>query len=76
MNNESKRFFVSRKKPHFETRHIYFVSAFADRGAPAFRKLVAEIAWGTFACFMSEPDKLIAFRQGHQDKLSALLALD
>jgi hypothetical protein len=59
----------------FETRHIYFVSAFADRSASTFRKLAAEIAWGTFVWFMSEPDKLVAFRDGRQDQLPHLLAM-
>jgi hypothetical protein len=51
---------------------VYFVSAFADRSAPAFRKLASQIAWGTFAWFMSEPDKLLAFRQGEQQELAKL----
>ncbi|HVM48001.1 MAG TPA: BsuBI/PstI family type II restriction endonuclease [Candidatus Acidoferrum sp.] len=51
---------------------VYFVSAFADRSAPAFRKLVSELAWGTFAWFVSEPEKLLAFREGQMSELSAL----
>ena len=45
----------------FRPENVYFVTAFADRSASAFRKLVSEIAWGTFAWFMSEPEKLLAF---------------
>lgn len=52
--------------------HVYFVSAFADRSAPAFRKLVSELAWGTFDWFCSEPEKLLAFREGSTTELSAL----
>ncbi len=52
--------------------NTYFVTAFADRSAPAFRKLVAELAWGTFAWFVSEPEKLLAFRQGETTELPAL----
>ena len=52
--------------------NIYFVSAFTDRSVPAFRKLVAELAWGTFAWFTSEPEKLLAFQQGLTTELSAL----
>ena len=52
--------------------NIYFVSAFADRSASAFRKLVSELAWGTFAWFTSEPEKLLAFREGQTTELPAL----
>jgi len=51
---------------------FYFVSAFADRSASAFRKLAPEIAWGTYAWFSSEPEKLLAFREGHAAELPAL----
>jgi BsuBI/PstI restriction endonuclease domain/BsuBI/PstI restriction endonuclease HTH domain len=53
---------------------VYFVSAFADRSAPPFRKSVSEIAWGTFAWFMSEPDKLLAFKEGEPQLLTTLFA--
>jgi hypothetical protein len=53
--------------------HVHFISAFRDRGAPAFKKLVSEIAWGTFVWFMSEPDKIIAFREKRQDQLTDLI---
>jgi hypothetical protein len=56
----------------FGPDNVYFVSAFADRAAPAFRKLASEIAWGTFAWFMSEPERLLAFREGRTDELPAL----
>lgn len=46
----------------YNREHLFFVSAFADRSAAAFRKLVAELAWGTFAWFASEPGKLLLFR--------------
>jgi hypothetical protein len=48
----------------YQPANVFFVSAFLDRSAPAFRKLVSEIAWGTFAWFVAEPDKLLAFREG------------
>ena len=54
--------------------NVYFVSAFADRTAPAFRRLVSELAWGTFAWFRAEPEKLIAFREGEPAELSQLFS--
>ena len=56
----------------YDASNIYFVSAFADRSAAPFRKLVSEIAWGTFAWFAGEPDKLLVFREGRSRELSAL----
>jgi len=49
--------------------HVYFVTAFSDRSAPAFRKLVSELARGTFAWFRSEPKKLLALREGQVTEL-------
>ena len=57
----------------FDKAHVFFVSAFADRSSPAFRKLVSEIAWGgTFSWFMAEPDKLLAFKEGGTAELAGL----
>jgi hypothetical protein len=52
--------------------NVYFVTAFSDRSASPFRKVVSELAWGTFAWFSSEPEKLIAFREGQTTELAAL----
>ena len=60
--------------PGFDEAHVYFVSAFLDRGASAFRKLVSAVAWGTFAWFTTEPDKLLAFREGGALELSSLFS--
>ncbi len=56
----------------YRAANIYFVSAFLDRSVPAFRKLASEIAWGTFAWFAAEPDKLLAFREGRTAELFSL----
>lgn len=37
------------------------MTAFEDRDTPAFRKAVADLAWGSFAWCLSEPDHVIAF---------------
>jgi hypothetical protein len=58
----------------YQPENVYFVSAFADRSAPAFRKLVSEIAWGTFVWFSTEPDKLLAFRDGQPTELPRLFS--
>jgi hypothetical protein len=71
--NEQRKQALLKAAEGYDPTHIYFVSAFADRTAQAFRKLVAEIAWGTFAWFASEPDKLLAFREGNATELRELL---
>lgn len=48
----------------FGRDQVAFVTAFADREVPAFKKTVAALAWGTFAWFASEPDNLLMLREG------------
>lgn len=44
----------------FKTSQIAFVTAFQDRNAAAFKKAISNLAWGSFAWCVSEPDHLIA----------------
>ena len=60
------------KDAGLNAENVYFLSAFLDRSASAFRKFVSELAWGTFAWFRSEPEKLLAFREGRTTELAAL----
>jgi hypothetical protein len=60
----------------FDPKQVAFVSAFADRGASAYRKLGPELAWGSFVWFVSEPDKIVVLKQQTDEaakKLSELL---
>lgn len=50
----------------FTPPSVYFVSAFSDRGSTAFRKHAAELAWGSFAWFASEPENLVRFESNAQ----------
>ena len=61
-----------RPTGEFHLVMLPFLSAFSDRSAPAFRKLVSELAWGTFAWFRSEPEKLLALRHGQKAELVSL----
>lgn len=45
----------------FPSQHVAFVTAYLDRAGQPFRKTVSSLAWGTYAWFASEPDRLIAF---------------
>lgn len=48
----------------FASEHLLFVTAFRDRSERAFRRLVSEIAWGSYVWFEGEPDQLLHFQPG------------
>jgi hypothetical protein len=43
----------------FMPSQVAFVSAFEDRNATAFKRAVSNLAWGSFAWLLSEPEHLI-----------------
>ena len=44
----------------YKESQVAFVTAFADRDTSAFKKAVSDLAWGSFAWCLSEPDHIIA----------------
>ncbi|HYW54527.1 MAG TPA: BsuBI/PstI family type II restriction endonuclease [Dongiaceae bacterium] len=60
----------------FARKRIAFVTAYVDREAPAFRRTIGTIAWGTFVWFASEPDNIIVLRRGNDHPLDALIRQD
>lgn len=48
---------------NYPREQIAFVTAYLDRGLPAFRKTAAELGWGTFVWFVSEPEHLLILRE-------------
>ena len=56
----------------FTDRNVTFVTAYLDRGKPAFKKTVSELAWNSFAWFASEPDHIVVFREGAIDETARL----
>ena len=52
------------KEAGFSERHVAFVTAYADRDAPAFKDSVRELAWRSFAWFMSEPNHILVLHRG------------
>lgn len=61
----------------FERRHVAFLTAYQDRQSPGFKKTVAQLAWGSFAWFTSEPERIIMLH-GHEEvqlKLDELAAM-
>jgi hypothetical protein len=49
----------------FREHQIAFVTAFQDRNVAAFRKAISNLAWGSFAWCVNEPDHLIALDGAH-----------
>lgn len=58
-------------KGGFKRSQVAFVTAYADRESAGFKKTVTGLAWGSFAWFMSEPDKIFMLRDG-SSQLSSL----
>jgi hypothetical protein len=48
----------------FNRSQVAFVTAYQDRESAGFRRTVAQLAWGSFAWFVSEPDSIIIMRSG------------
>lgn len=48
----------------FAQEQVAFLTAYQDREGAGFRKTVSQLAWGSCAWFMSEPDQLIAMIDG------------
>lgn len=46
----------------FNAARMAFVSAFEDRGSSAFRRLAADLAWGSFVWFASEPGCIVVLK--------------
>lgn len=60
----------------FNTNQVAFVTAFSDRrGGGIYRKLSSELAWGSFAWFVSDPDKIVVLKQGDRRKAEKLFEL-
>jgi hypothetical protein len=59
----------------FNHGQVACVTAFSDRRGGAYRKLASELAWGSFAWFVSEPDKIVVLRQSGRKKAEKLFEL-
>ena len=49
---------------NFRAENCAFVTAFQDRDSAAFKKAIPNLAWGSFAWCLSEPNHLITFDGG------------
>lgn len=48
----------------FGRQQVAFLTAYQDRGSAGFKKTVAQLGWGTFAWFASEPEHILVLRRG------------
>lgn len=64
------------KEARFATNSVFYITAFRDRGAAAYRKLASEIAWDTFVWFASEPEHLLCYRANARLELESLAVPD
>ena len=55
----------------FERAQVAFVTAFHDQEASGYKKTMGGLAWGSFAWFASEPDRIIVLR----DRIPAAVRL-
>lgn len=60
----------------FQRSQIAFLTAYRDRESAGFKKTAAQLAWRSFAWFVSEPENIVILREGHAGptRLAALLA--
>ena len=62
----------------FSEGQVAFLTAYADRDDTAFKATASELAWRSFAWFMSEPDHIVVLRGGadaEQVRLSELIRI-
>lgn len=59
-----KALFALTDEAGFSRDQVAFLTAYQDRESAGFRKTVSGLAWGSFAWFVSEPDKIVILRDG------------
>lgn len=52
----------------FDRKQIAFLTAYQDRQSAGFKKTVAQLAWGSFAWFVSEPTQLLVLHDGDAEE--------
>ncbi|MDE0148829.1 MAG: BsuBI/PstI family type II restriction endonuclease [Rhodospirillaceae bacterium] len=59
----------------FSEGQVAFLTAYADRNEAAFKDSVSELAWRSFAWFMSEPDHILLLHEGADTERARLSEL-
>lgn len=63
-HRRKKALLALTEKAGFSRNQVTFVTAYQDRESAGFRKTVSGLAWGSFAWFVSEPEKIVILRDG------------
>jgi BsuBI/PstI restriction endonuclease domain/BsuBI/PstI restriction endonuclease HTH domain len=72
--HRQKMFYEITDEAKFKRSQVAFVTAYLDRNSPGFKKTMGNLAWNSYAWFVSEPDKIIVFKDGaeHLAKIGIL----
>jgi hypothetical protein len=62
--SRQEAFFRLTDKAGYKRTQVLFVTAYLDRQSPAFKKTIPELAWNSFAWFVSEPDNIFILKEG------------
>ena len=71
-----KALFALTDEAGFTRDQIAFLTAYQDRDSAGFKKTVSGLAWGSFAWFVSEPERIVILRDGASSpaRLAGLVA--
>jgi hypothetical protein len=69
--------FALTDEARFKRSQVAFLTAYQDRQSAGFKKTVSGLAWGSFAWFVSEPDRIVVLRDGEKSpaRLADLLGI-
>ena len=56
----------------FPANRVAFMTAYLDRSHPAFKRTIDQLAWGSFAWFVAEPEHLIVLHDGKEQTIKSL----
>lgn len=65
-------FLTITRAAKFKDEQVAFVNAFLDRTQTAFKKVVPDLPWQSFAWFVAEPDHILFLREGESGTTAKL----
>jgi hypothetical protein len=61
-DHRQQMFYEITDEAKFKRSQVAFVTAYLDRNSSGFRKTISNLAWNSYAWFVSEPDKIIVLK--------------
>jgi hypothetical protein len=58
----------------YSPQDAIFVTAYKDRAARPAARAIRDLAWGSFAWFMSEPEHIVQFHDGPPQRLNTRMS--